>query len=155
MCKKTFFRIPWFIFHYIMITRIDAQSKSRQGISYKVNPQNLGSNQRYRHIKQNCHKYRNNFAQITGQEKYDCFFNIVINIASFFNSMNYCREIVVCQYHISCTLSNVCACNTHSYADICKLQGRCVIYAIAGHRYNISMRLKCADNLNFVFRRYT
>ena len=82
------------------------------------------------------------------------FADVVINASALLHSAHNGCKVVVRQDHIRCALRYVRAAFSHCTADICGLQGGCVVHAVPCHGYDLARCLKCFDNAHLMLRGY-
>src|SRR5665648_965009 len=82
------------------------------------------------------------------------FFNILINLSSFFYGSYNRSKIIISQDHIRGFFSYIGPGNTHSYPDIRFFSGWSIIYPVPGHRYHVLLLLQGTNDTTFMTWRY-
>ncbi len=64
---------------------------------------------------------------------HDEFLDIVEHPPALADRSHDAVELIVCEHNPRCTFRDVGARETHSYSYVCRGEGGCVVYAVAGH----------------------
>src|SRR5215475_2715655 len=81
-----------------------------------------------------------------------CFSKVVVNSPSETDSLYDRREVVIEEHQRSGLASHVGTASTHRDADMCRLERRCVVNAIAGHGDDIAIGFQRFNDLQLLFR---
>ena len=98
------------------------------------------------------HEHGNNLADVCTKEEGNNLLDVCVYASAFLNCVNDGCKVIVGECHISRTLCNVGACNTHSTADVSRLKCRCIVNTVTCHRNNLPLFLPCFYNADFIFR---
>ena len=92
---------------------------------------------------------------MNGKNIADRFSDVIINSPSVFYGLHNRSKIIVHQDEVSRLTGNLTAAFAHCDTDVRILQSGRIVDAIACHRNDFSIFLKCLDNPHFVFRYYS
>lgn len=95
-----------------------------------------------------------NLPHVGGQQIAEELADIVEDGAPFAHRLDDGREIVVGQYHLGCLLGDLRAGDPHGDTDVCCLQRRSVVDAVASHRHHIPVGLQRIDDPQLVHGRH-
>ena len=151
--ENTFLRAARRPVHGIALRFLHSKGNCREGIGDQVDPENVDRPED-REAQQGRDKYSQNLSQVGGKQELDRLADIVIDSPAFRDRGDDRREIVIGEDHVRDRLGNVRTRNSHAHADIRALDGRGVIYAVAGHGRYATEGLPGVHDPDLILRLY-
>ena len=152
--KDSLFVIARFTLHQVGLGVFHTQCQRREGIGNEVDPQQVhGAQQRESHHSR--HKHSHHLCQVGRKQELDCLTDIIVDTASLANGGHDGCKVIVLQHHICGTFGYVGTGDTHTHADIGRLDTGCVVHAVTGHSGDIAQLLPSRHNTHLVFGLHT
>ena len=100
-------------------------------------------------------EHAQHLAHVGAQQELDGLADVIVDAAAFLHCAHDGGKVVVRQHHVRHVLGNVGAGDAHAHADICALDGGCVVDAVAGHSGNGAVGLPRIDDAHLMLRLHT
>src|SRR5262249_24696124 len=119
--------------------------------SHHIDPQNLWGRDWHRKANEDDHRDNQSLSHVGRQHKQDCFFDVVVDRAAFFDRGRNRGKVIIREDHTCGLLGHLGAFDAHGDAYIGLLQRWRVVYAITRHRYDLLVGLNGFHEPEFVF----
>ena len=135
-------RVAGRAFHYVCFGSFVGVADGGKHVRAQVDQQNENGFQWERDLEHNERQKRADFWNVGRQRVRNGFLQIVEDQTSFFNSVHNRREVVVHQNHVRRLLAHRRSHDAHRDTDVRLTQRRCVVHAVARHRYDLAALLR-------------
>ena len=148
--------------HQIVGLRIHAHGQRGRRVGQEVDPEQLGGQQRHGHARHAGLRYaqktsedhaaedREDLAHVGAEQVAQELANVVEDAAALSHSLDDGGEIVVRQDHLGRFLGDLGPGDAHGHADVCGLDSRGIVDAVAGHGHDLALVLERFDDLQLV-----
>lgn len=132
-------------FHDIKLGVLVCEGNGGNHISSEINAENEHGSERQRHLEGNEEQEGGNLGNVGGESVGNGLLQVVENKATFFNTVDNGREVIIEQKHISGVLGNVRA-RAHSDTDIGLLDSRGIVDTVTSDSHDVTEALASIDN---------
>ena len=143
--------VPGLPLHQIRLTLFHPQRQRREAVGNEIDPQQMHRLQDGKAQKRR-EENTQHLAQVGRQQELDGLADVVIDPPPFLHRRNDGGEVVVGQHHIRHVFRHVRTGDAHADADVRRLDGGCVVDAVAGHGGHEAARLPRIDDPYLMLR---
>ena len=134
----------------VAVRRVDAERGGRQAVEQQVDQQDLQHGQRRAEPEEHGEREREHLAGVAGEEEVREAHDVVVDRAALADRADDRRVVVVGEDHVGRLAGGVGAAPPHGDADVCCLERRDVVDAIAGHGGDLAVALERLDDPDLV-----
>src|SRR5919112_6467088 len=139
--------------HDTPLGRLRAQGQGGRTVGNEVDPEYLQRQERKPKTQEGTCEHYQDLGRVARKQVLYEFADVVVDDPALLHRGDDGRKVVVGQDHISSLFGDVGAGYAHRHADISSLQGRGVVYSVAGHGDDMAFLLQGFHYVELVLRR--